>query len=78
LEIVLHPPADDRADASEGVAHKPEHCTIPKADEFARIDRLQQLAPPPDSTGVLPRVTTNLGPRTEPAGVETRTPPVTR
>jgi hypothetical protein len=26
----------------------------------------------------LPRVTTNLGPRTEPAGVETRTPPVTR
>jgi len=32
----------------------------------------------PESTGVLPRVTTNLGPRTEPAGVETRTPPVTR
>jgi hypothetical protein len=24
LEIVLHPQADDRADASEGVAHQPE------------------------------------------------------
>jgi hypothetical protein len=33
---------------------------------------------PPESTGVLPRVTTYLGPRTEPAGVDIRMPPVTR
>jgi len=32
----------------------------------------------PESTGVLPRMTTYLGPRTEPAGVDTRMPPVTR
>jgi hypothetical protein len=31
-----------------------------------------------DSTGVLPRVTTYLGPRTEPAGLDGRIPPVTR
>src|SRR5437773_11951400 len=44
LEIVLHPQADDRADASEGVAHKPEQGAVTEADEFSSIDRFQQLA----------------------------------
>ena len=79
LEIVLNPESDDCANAGKRVAHQPEQGTVTQANEFADIDRFQQLAHlDAHSTGVLPRVTTNLGPRTEPAGVETRTPPVTR
>jgi len=44
LKIVLHPQADDRADASEGVAHQPDQGAVTEADEFSSIDRFQQLA----------------------------------
>ena len=44
LEIVLHAQADDRADASEGVAHQPEQSAGTEADELAGIDGFQQLA----------------------------------
>ena len=44
LEIVLNPEGDDRTNASKGVAHQPEQGTVTQTDEFASIDRFQQLA----------------------------------
>jgi hypothetical protein len=44
LEIVLNPEGDDRTNGGKGVAHQPEQGTVTEADEFAGIDRFQQLA----------------------------------
>ena len=78
-KIILHPKRDDCADAGKGIAHQPEQVAVAQTDEFASVDRVQQLAHlVAESTGVLPRVTTCLGPRTEPAGMETRIRLVTR
>ena len=41
LKLVLHPERNDRTDASEGVAHKPEQGAVTEADEFSGIDRFQ-------------------------------------
>jgi hypothetical protein len=35
---------DDRTDAGEGIAHQPEQGAVAQADQFAGIDRVQQLA----------------------------------
>jgi hypothetical protein len=79
LKIILHPERDDRTDAGEGVAHQTEQGAVAQADELAGIvDFSSWRISPPESTGVLPRVSTYLGPRTEPAGVDNRIPPVTR
>ena len=44
LKIILHPECDDRADAGESIAHQPEEGAVAQANEYADINRVQQLA----------------------------------
>jgi hypothetical protein len=60
---------------SKSVAHQSQQGAVAQADEFAgTMDFSSLRISAPESTGVLPRVTTNLRPHTEPAGVDVRMP----
>jgi hypothetical protein len=79
LKIVRNLEGDDCTDASERVAHQPpiSRSRRPLSSAVSIYFSSWRISAP-ESTGVLPRVTIYFGPRTEPAGVDVRMPPVTR
>ena len=71
----------DGADAGEAVDHDGDQGPVAQADEACavvdRVDRRSWRASSAESTGVLPFLTTCLGPLTEAAGLTGTTWPVT-
>jgi hypothetical protein len=78
LEIVSPPHRHRRAYPGEAVDDNPDEHPVAESNVVASIESSSLRASSAESTGVLPRLTTYFGPRTELAGLDSRIPPVVR